>query len=148
MDMRRFGVVICFEDIFSDPFRRYCSQKLSFMVNMTNDAWFQKSGAALQHANLAIFRAVENRIPLLRATNTGYTCLVDPYGRIQSDVRRDGNIFVSGILQAQITPQFKKTLYAGMGDFFAHACLILALVRAFVLVRNSGDTSLNPNSYT
>ena len=135
MELRRFGVVICFEDIFSEPFRRYCSQRLSFMVNITNDAWFKKSGASVQHANLAVFRAVENRIPLLRATNTGYTCLIDPYGRIQADVGAKGNLFVPGVLVAQITPRTKKTIYSELGDFFASACLILALVRTFMLIR-------------
>ncbi len=132
MDMRRFGVAICFEDTFSEPFRRLCYQKLAFMVNMTNDAWFQHSGIALQHANLAVFRAIENREPLLRSTNTGYTCLIDPYGRIQAQVKKDASIFVPGMLVAEIVPNFVKTIYSQMGDFVAQACLILALMKVFI----------------
>ncbi len=135
IQINRFGAVICFEDIFPEPFRRACMQHMRFMVNITNDAWFKNSGAAMQHANSAIFRAVENRVPLLRATNTGYTCLIDPYGRIRADVRNGDNIFVPGILSAEITPVHGRTIYNQMGDFFGQACLILALVQAFLMIR-------------
>lgn len=135
--MVRFGVVICFEDAFSELFRSYCeNNQLDFMVNMTNDAWFQNSGASVQHANLAVFRAVENRMPLLRATNTGYTCLIDPYGRITADIRKDGSIFVPGSLVADVSPLRVKTPFNKLGDFFAHACLILALVKAYMIWRD------------
>ncbi len=134
--MIRFGAVICFEDIFSGLFRNLCQQNLDFVVNLTNDGWFRHSGAAMQHANLAVFRAVENRIHLLRATNTGYTCLIDPYGRVVADVRKDGSIFVPGIISADVTPLRLRTIYSQMGDFFARACLILAIMKAFLLVKD------------
>ncbi len=133
--MHRFGAVICFEDTFADLFRKFCSHHLDFMVNLTNDAWFKQSGAAMQHANSAVFRAVENRIHLLRATNTGYTCLIDPYGRVQADVREGSNIFVPGVLVADFVPLRMKSLYNQKGDLMAQGCIMLALFQIFLVVR-------------
>ncbi len=136
MRMMRFGVVICFEDVFPELFRQACLQGVNFMVNVTNDAWFQRSGASRQHGALAVFRCVENRVPLLRATNTGYTCFIDAYGRVTAHVASAADIFVPGFLTAEIPPHApSKPLYPKLGDFFAHACLIMAIIKGITLRR-------------
>ena len=75
--------LVCFEDTLGDLTRRTCLAGAQIMVNLTNDGWFQKTAGAEQHLANAVFRAVENRRPLVRSTNTGLTGLVDPMGRWQ-----------------------------------------------------------------
>ena len=80
-----FGTVICYEVIFPDLFRRFVAEGASFMTNITNDAWFGDSGGPLQHLAMVPLRAVENRIAIVRAANTGVSAFVLPSGAIQSD---------------------------------------------------------------
>ena len=76
-----FGTVICYEVIFPGLFRRFVAEGASFMTNITNDAWFGDSGGPLQHLAMVPLRAVENRIAIVRAANTGVSAFVLPAGR-------------------------------------------------------------------
>ncbi len=88
----KFGVLICYEDIFPGIVRRLRRSGADFLVNITNDAWFgDRSGAAEQHAQASLFRAVEEGVWVVRAANTGYSCVIDPCGRIVDEVKdREG----------------------------------------------------------
>jgi len=81
-DVWPFGILICFEDIFGYLSRQDVRKGALFLVNQTNDAWFDGSAAAHQHMANAVFRAVENRVPLVRCANTGVSCFVDRFGRV------------------------------------------------------------------
>ena len=99
----RFGVLICFEDIFPGLVRDFVERKADFMVNMTNDAWFMETAAPYQHAQASVFRAVENRVPVVRAANTGLSCFIDSKGKIVDRVRAGKkDIFVSGFKTSKI----------------------------------------------
>ena len=76
-----FGGVICFESLFPDHFRRFVSLGASFMVVVTNDAWFGRSSAPYHHSAISSFRAVENCVSIARCANTGVSALIDPCGR-------------------------------------------------------------------
>ncbi|MFO7871130.1 MAG: apolipoprotein N-acyltransferase [Kiritimatiellia bacterium] len=78
-----FSVLICFEDVFSPLAREGVLNGARFLVNQTNDAWFDGSSGAVQHMAHCVFRCVENRVPAVRAANTGVTCFIDRTGRIQ-----------------------------------------------------------------
>jgi apolipoprotein N-acyltransferase len=78
---RDFGCVICFESCFAYLFRWYNRLEIDFMVIVTNDAWYGLSTGPRRHQSQAIFRAVEMRRPIVRAANTGISCVVDPWGR-------------------------------------------------------------------
>lgn len=98
-----FGVLICFEDIFPELSKRFVKKGAQFLVNITNDAWFMKSSAPYQHVQASVFRAVENRVPVVRAANTGLSCFIDQTGRIYDKVEVDKkDIFVIGY-KTQIT---------------------------------------------
>ena len=99
----QFGVLICFEDIFPCLVRNFVKRNASFMVNITNDAWFGKSNAPYQHAQASVFRAVENRVPVIRAANTGLSCFIDSKGRIIDKVSSgEKDIFVEGFKTSKI----------------------------------------------
>jgi apolipoprotein N-acyltransferase len=92
-----FGVLICFEDIFPELSRRFVKNGARFLIVITNDAWYGRSGAAYQHAACSVFRAIENRVPVVRCANTGYSCFIDSKGRIYDSVEeKDTRLFITG----------------------------------------------------
>ena len=116
-----FSAVICFEIIFPDLVRKFVDSGAGFLVTITNDAWFGKTAASYQHFAMVTFRAIENRIAIARAANTGISGFIDPYGRIlaQSD------IFVDATLTHEIPLRTTKTWFTRHGDLFARACFWL-----------------------
>ncbi|MDP8299368.1 MAG: apolipoprotein N-acyltransferase, partial [Candidatus Tantalella remota] len=94
----KFGVLICFEDIFPYLSRAFVFAGANFLVNITNDAWFGDTAASRQHLQSSVFRAIENRVPVIRAANTGVSGFVDSTGKIISTVEVEGEeIFVTGV---------------------------------------------------
>ncbi len=76
----RFSTPICFEDTFGYLSRRFVNAGARAIVNLTNDAWAKSEPSQYQHLSMAVFRAVENRVPLVRATASGQTAYVDQNG--------------------------------------------------------------------
>src|ERR1039457_953402 len=77
------ATLICFEDVFPELTRKYAQDDTDFLVNLTNDGWFGDSAAQWQQAAAAVFRAVENGVPLVRSANNGLTCWADSHGRLR-----------------------------------------------------------------
>lgn len=127
----KFGVLICFEDIFPELARGFVKRGAEFLVNITNDAWFGKTTEAYQHLAASVFRAVENRVYLVRAANTGVSGFIDPHGRIISLVKNAGEeaIFTAGHATQEIFPQREPTFYGRYGDFFVGVCLLLVILK-------------------
>ncbi len=115
-----FGTVICYEIIFPGLVRRFARDGATFMTNITNDAWYGRTSASLQHFTQMVFRAVENGLPVARAANTGISGFVDARGRIISM----SGLFVRGAYLADLRPGREATFYARHGDFFPWACLL------------------------
>jgi len=100
---RNFSALICFEDTFPGLSRRFVKEGAKFLVNITNDAWFKYSSAPYQHVQASVFRAVENRVPVVRAANTGLSCFIDRCGRIYDTVAVDNkDIFVTGYKTSEV----------------------------------------------
>jgi len=114
----KFGVLICFEIIFPDLCRRFVKQGADFLVTITNDAWFGKTSAPYQHFSIATFRAVENRVFIARAANTGITGFIGPTGKIL----KQGDIFTEETMTGTIRLMKEKTFYTQHGDVFAWIC--------------------------
>jgi apolipoprotein N-acyltransferase len=128
----RFGVLICFEIIFPDLCRKFVKQGANFLVTITNDAWFGRTSAPYQHFSMAVFRAVENHVFVVRAANTGITGIVDPKGKIL----RKGGIFEQEAMNGTIHLSNQKTFYTLYGDLFAWACSAFSiLLLAYALTR-------------
>jgi apolipoprotein N-acyltransferase len=124
----RFSCLICFEDIFPELAREFVKRGALFLVNITNDAWFGNTGAAYQHAQASVFRAVENRVNVVRAANTGLSCFIDPKGAITAEVSSGGRrLFVDGFKSESIAIAKTQTFYNKYGDLFAYLCMAAAL---------------------
>ena len=124
----KFGVFICFEAIFPAEVGRFVTGGAELLLNLSNDGWFGRSAAPDQHLAMARVRAAENRRWLLRATNTGYTVAVDPYGRYRAQLEPDRR----GALEAPYDFRSDLTLYSRLGDWWAWLCVgatALACVR-------------------
>ena len=129
----KFSCLVCFEDIFPDLARQFINRGASFLVNVTNDAWFGRTCAAYQHAEASVFRAVENRVNVVRAANTGVSCFIDQRGAIAATVELRGQAtFVEGYKIHEITLTKTRTLYSLYGDVFAYICLLVAV--AFIII--------------
>ncbi|MCG8430455.1 MAG: apolipoprotein N-acyltransferase [Candidatus Omnitrophica bacterium] len=127
-----FGVLICFEDLFPGLARGFVLRGADFLVNITNDAWYKETPAAHQHFAASVFRAVENRRPLIRAANTGVSGVISSEGRVVATVRdRAGReIFCEGFIHGQIPGiPGRMSFYTRYGDVFAAICLLMVFAR-------------------
>lgn len=130
-DNHKVGVLICYEGIFPESGRAYKKLGAKLLVNITNDAWFGKTSAPYQHLSMTVFRAVENRLFLIRAANTGISAIIDPVGRI---THRTG-LFERTTLSGSVKFLDEKTCYTLYGDIFVYVCFISLLVIFFISMK-------------
>jgi len=124
----RFGALICYEGIFPALTRRFVKDGADFLVNVTNDAWYGNSSAPYQHLAQAAFRTVENRVPMVRAANTGISAIIDADGRI----RWQGPLFEMLWHVDDIRWPGIRTIYTRYGDVFVWLCVVVT-AGAFLL---------------
>jgi apolipoprotein N-acyltransferase len=132
-----FSTPICFEDSFPNDVRLFVTEGAQVILNLSNDYWSQTDTEAMQHAANAVFRAVENRRPLARASASGLTCVVDTRGRIA--VR--GAFYEPSLLVVDVTlPRRNFTVYTMFGDWFpaAMALLLFGFALASILTARGG----------
>ena len=112
----KFAGIICYESIFQDQVRQLVKRGARFLTIVTNDAWFGRSAAPFHHAQIAVFRAIENHVSVVRCANTGVSMLIDPYGRILGET----GIFERKILVGSIPIHYRRTFFTKHGDIFAY----------------------------
>jgi apolipoprotein N-acyltransferase len=138
-DGRRLGVLICYEGIFPEAARDYKRNRADLLVNITNDAWFGRTSAPYQHLSMTVFRAVENRLYLVRAANTGVSAVIDPTGVILS---RTG-VFERTVLKGEVKFIDEKSFYASYGDLFVYLCGLLLILIDFMQKRRRNHAGRN-----
>ena len=140
--------LVCFEDILPDLARADVRAGARMLVNVTNDAWFDARVQPRQHMRNAILRAVENRVPLVRACNTGVTCAIEPSGRVAEFLsdgagRTDG----PGVLWATVpvpADAAPLTFYARYGDIYGVACAAATVLWLAAALRKPRTTQRVP----
>lgn len=123
----RFATPICFEDAFADLCRQYFLGGADLLINLTNDSWSLKKSAQIQHWAIARIRAIENRRSLVRSTNSGLSCVVDPWGRVLWEMPQ----FEADAITVDI-PVYEPTtatIYTRYGEWFAQLCTLLLAIR-------------------
>lgn len=120
-----FSVLICFEDTFPKLARNAVRNGATWLVNQTDDSWVDPSCGSRQQLANAIFRCIENRMPMVCCANTGITCSIDRYGGITQTLSPR----IAGFQIAEIFPgnSGSKTFYTRHGNLFVHICLTIAL---------------------
>lgn len=129
----KVGILVCFEGIFPELSRSYVRDGAQLLVNITNDGWYGRSSAPYQHLSMAVFRAVENGVPLVRAANTGISAIIDKKGHISHSTPLFKEAFVTG----EVILGKGGTIYTRIGDVFALMCLGASIVITFLGFRKS-----------
>ena len=134
----KFGVLICFEDTIPEISRRYTAGGAGFLVNLTNDAWFRDSGQPGQHLRNALFRTVENGRPMIRATNTGESCVIGADGRELGCVENSAGrrVQTRGFVVTSIYREANMTLFTHNDEWFLWGCVVFLLGALFYRLRH------------
>jgi len=133
----RFGVLICYESIFEDLARGYRRAGADFLVNITNDGWYGRTSGPYQHASHLVMRAIETRLGVARAANTGITEFVDPLGHAYHQTRLGEETTVSDRLRtSDVIP-----LYVRLGDWVGVLSVLATIVLAGALAVQAGQRS-------
>ena len=128
-----YGIFICYESIFGDEIRQLSQEGADVLINISNDGWYGDTSAAWQHLNMVRMRAIENHRWILRATNTGVTAAINPYGRVTAAAPRHQRTSI----RVHFGYEHDLTFYARYGDLFAYACaLITTLALASSVLRS------------
>lgn len=120
-----FGTLICFEGIFPERAKALAAHGAEFFINISNDAWFGRSSAHLQHFSIFVFRAIEFRRQVMRSSNTGISGFIAPTGRIVKTLTP----YQEGYLTAAAIPNDTATVYYRYGDLFSLICFLVLLIR-------------------
>ncbi|QHE88742.1 apolipoprotein N-acyltransferase [Hydrogenophaga sp. BPS33] len=143
---QRISPNICYEDLFGEELAasfRDPSAAPTVLVNLSNIAWFGDSIAIDQHLQISRLRAIELGRPMLRATNTGATAVIDHQGRVTHELQRLTRGRLEATVQGRngITPYAQWTARWGLAPLWV-GCLVLALLIASArnLGRRGGRT--------
>ena len=123
---------ICYEDAFGSELARW-ARGSTLLVNVTNDAWYGRSIGPWQHAQIAAMRAKETGRPMLRATNTGVTGVIDADGTPRVHLPW----FRRGLLETQVVGRTGETPFMRWGDAIAVLAAAIVLAAAFLLGRRA-----------
>jgi apolipoprotein N-acyltransferase len=145
----RFLTPLCFEDVFPDDVRRFVLKDVDLILNMSNDYWSLSPVEGRQHGLNALFRAVENQRPLLRATSSGCTVYIDATGRIQPGSPAP---YTAGYTFASVPlPEKRLTLYTRCGDWFPLACaaglLVFGLLSGLLSLVRKGERRIRSSIF-
>ena len=119
-----FGTPICYEIAFPGLVRKFYIKGGDFIVTVTNDAWFGRTNGPYQHFSMGVFRAIENRKPVIRAANTGISGFINSNGEILANT----SLFSRTALKADIMTDRTLTFYTKYGDLFSFFCIVLSLL--------------------
>jgi apolipoprotein N-acyltransferase len=131
LDGQTYGTFICYESIFPNEIRQFAKQGAEVLVNISNDGWYGDTSAPWQHLNMVRMRAIENHRWILRATNTGVTGAVDPYGRVTEAAPRH----VRTSIHVQFGYEQGMTFYTRYGDLFAYMCAFVTALGFAISLR-------------
>ncbi len=127
----RLAPMICYEDILENIGRQLGRLHPHLIVNITNDAWFGATSEPWEHLALAVFRAVELRVDMVRAVNTGVSAFIDANGRVFArtysvDPDRTPHR-PDGIVRTVALREGGHTVFARVGNVFPISCGLATL---------------------
>ncbi len=135
-----FAIAICYEDTMADLIADFVApingkKQIDFLVNISNDGWFNHSAELPEHLDIARFRAVENRISIARAVNTGISAIITPNGKIQQVVRTTSMLYgpgVRGYVADNIEIDSRVSIYSRIKDIPLMLLTIVVLLAILI----------------
>ncbi|MGQ9843015.1 MAG: apolipoprotein N-acyltransferase [Spirochaetota bacterium] len=133
----RCAPLICYENIFHRLCRNYAKAGIDFYVNITNLLWTENPIGPMQHFYFSVFRAIENGVWFVSAGNSGFTALIDPYGRVTSSIPLMKKTYCVGSIDLSLNA---VTVYRTYGDSilyisFAFLIVLCAIVSGNKLIK-------------
>ncbi len=128
------GALICWENLFSDLTRESVNSGAQLLVQLTNDVWFGQTAAPKQHNLMSVMRAVETRTPVVIASNTGPSQVIDGHGRV---VVATSGSFLESTTAGVVALGGGGTVYSRTGDWFVLLTPLVAILAHFRLTRSS-----------
>ena len=125
-----YGVLICYESSYPQGARRFRLEGADVLVNITNDAWYgreplyARTTALWQHPAHMVMRAIENRMGVARAANTGISLFVDPVGRVHHRT----SLFEANVLTETVLTTDVLTFYTRYGDLAGNGAAVAAVL--------------------
>lgn len=139
-----FSTPICFEDTFGDDCRRFVKNGARCFINLSNDSWSESLVCQNQHLAMSVFRSAENRVPAVRSTSSGQTCIINSCGRVVECAEAFCESFAVGDIPV-FGKDFKPSLYTKFGDYagiieslFAAGLLIIRGIICIISKKNRG----------
>jgi apolipoprotein N-acyltransferase len=133
---QRVAVNICYEDAFGEEVIRQLPEA-TLLANFTNDAWWGDSLGPQQHLQIAQARSLETGRPLLRATNTGVTAIIDEKGRVLASAPQ----FTEAVVRGEVRGYGGSTPYVRWGNYGFLAVSALMLLAAAAARKRSWRTA-------
>ena len=134
-----FSTLICYEDTFTNIARKMYQNGARCFINLSNDSWSKSEACQYQHLANAVFRSVENRVPTVRSTASGQSCIINQFKQKEKMAPSFCETYVVGQVPV-ISRQTKPTLYSRYGDllgygpvFLAAALLIMRLIIVIII---------------
>jgi apolipoprotein N-acyltransferase len=121
------SAVICYESVFPNLVRGFVQNGANLLTIITNDGWFGLTSGPYQHAQYAVYRAIEHRISIIRCANTGISGFIDPVGRYLDKA----SLNTQKNLVALIPLREDETLFTRSGDYFGLICLVITVIFIF-----------------
>lgn len=125
--------LICYEAIFPEMvWQRLEEGNVHALLNVSNDAWYDKTSAPFQHLNLAVMRCAESGLPMLRASNTGISAFADRYGRVQAQT----GLFTDETLTVPLSlKEYSPTFFVRAARYLPFAVLFVFLFLQIALLK-------------
>ncbi|MDR3635390.1 MAG: apolipoprotein N-acyltransferase [Isosphaeraceae bacterium] len=129
----RIATAICFEDSVPHVVREFFAhpkdgRQPDLLVNISNDGWFHGSAEHDMHLAVSAFRAVENRVPIARAVNTGISAFINGNGRVvRSLAKSTDKVPVAGVLADFVELDDRSSVYSQWGDWVGFGCLCVSI---------------------
>lgn len=136
VDGQKAGITICYEESFSRDVRKGVEEGATFLLNISDYAWYGHSIAAAQSLQMAAMQSLQEQKPDIRATNTGITALISPRGQVRAQLPQ----FVVGTLNEAIQPMAGETPYGRWGSLPYLLLSLILLLMAVLLSRRRSSS--------
>ena len=131
-----FSTPVCFEDTFGDDCRKFVKNGARAFFNLSNDAWSKSSVCQTQHLSMAVFRSVENKVPSVRSTSSGQTCIINEYGKVIAKAPAFCESYVIG--KIPLLKDFTLSVYSRFGDYAGKievfSILLILIIKLFSVI--------------